>query len=138
MNSTRITTFDRIIARLLFKGLRVGEQYAFIDLNKIDHQLIKIPQSTYSSLSNSENQHETQPARITIPIRHGKRLKLPGVDIEAFDPPDLLLRSLTCDRDLYQCNRDQVNVFVIDLDSPNCEVGISLSLENSDLGRPGI
>ena len=131
MRSPRIFTMDRSLAKHLARGVHVGGQFVFVDLNSIDQDkvdLANIPHPVFSGSGQTGGNGQT---RLTLPIPYGEKLCLPGVNVKASLPPSLTLASLTCDRDLYRCGSDQVNVLVVDLDSPQREVCVDLLLGTS-------
>ncbi|TWU18632.1 general secretion pathway protein GspE [Allorhodopirellula heiligendammensis] len=131
MRSPRIFTVNRSLAKQLDRGVHVGCQFAFVDLNAIDQDKVEFASDLHPAFSGVGASVDKGQTRLTIPIPHGEKLSLPGVNVKASSPPSLKLASLTCDRDLYRFGSDQVNILVVDLDSPEREVCVDLLLGTS-------
>lgn len=135
MRSPRIFTVKRSVAKQLARGVHVGGHFAFVDLSAIDRDKVEFASDLHPGFSDVAANADQGQCRLTIPIPQGGRLTLPGVKVKANQPPSLTLASLTCDRDLYRFGNDQVNVLVVDLDSPQREVCVDLLLGTS-IGSP--
>ncbi len=135
MRSPRIFTMKRSLAKQLARGVHVGGQFVFVDLGAIDRDKVEFASDLHPAFSDIATNADQGQCRLTIPIPQGERLTLPGVKVKATQPPPLALASLTCDRDLYRFGSDQVNVLVVDLDSPQQEVCVDLLLGTAN-GSP--
>lgn len=120
MDSPRVVTTNRGFARRISKGVSIGRLFAFVDpqrLSDVDRNILDDPLWP-SGVSRTK--------RATIPLRSDAELVLPGLEIHADDLPQLSLACITTDRDLYRHSLDIVNVLVVDLDSTNKSVRLSL------------
>ncbi len=136
MRPPRVFMINRSLASHLARGVHVGGQFVFIDLDAVDQHKVDLPSSLHPMQSDSgslgsEKRIDREWRRLTIPIPPGEKLSLPGVNVKASRPPSLWLKSLTCDRDLYLQGSDQINVLLVDLDSADRDVRVNLLLGDS-------
>ncbi|TWT80564.1 hypothetical protein CA13_20090 [Planctomycetes bacterium CA13] len=74
MRSPRIFTVNRSLAKQLARGVHVGGQFAFVDLNAIDQDKVEFASDLHPAFSGVGANADKGQTRLTIPIPHREKL----------------------------------------------------------------